>query len=403
MSGRDLVAIAETGSGKTMGFALPSFVHIKAQPPLQYGDGPIALILAPTRELAVQIQNECSRFGSPCRVRTASVYGGVPKGPQIRALQRGAEIVIATPGRLIDMLAIGKTNLRRVTYLVMDEADRMLDMGFEPQIRKIVEQIRPDRQTLMFSATWPKEVQRMAADFLNDYVQVNIGSMELTANRNVKQVIEMCSEFDKRGRLIKHLEQISQENGKVIIFANTKRGADDLTKFMRQDGWPALAIHGDKQQDERDWVLREFKSGNSPIMVATAVASRGLDVKDISYGMYAVLTGPVINYDFPTNTEDYVHQIGRTGRAGRKGVAVTFFTSENAKSARELVGLLRDAEQEIPPELQEMVRYSGGGGGGGYRGRGGRGRGRGRGGGFGGRRFGPRSSGANNIQVGSRW
>ena len=138
----------------------------------------------------------------------------------------------------------------------------------------------------MFSATWPKEVQRMAADFLNDYVQVNIGSMELTANRNVKQVIEMCSEFDKRGRLIKHLEQISQENGKVIIFANTKRGADDLTKFMRQDGWPALAIHGDKQQDERDWVLREFKSGNSPIMVATAVASRGLDVKDISCLLY---------------------------------------------------------------------------------------------------------------------
>ena len=276
LSGRDLVAIAETGSGKTIGFALPSILHIKAQAPLQYGDGPIALILAPTRELAVQIQNECQRFGSACRVRTTSVYGGVPKGQQIRSLQRGAEIVIATPGRLIDMMEIGKTNLRRVTYLVMDEADRMLDMGFEPQIRKIVEQIRPDRQTLMFSATWPKEVQRMASDFLNDYVQVNIGSMELAANHNVKQVIEVCTEFDKRGRLIKHLEHISQENGKVIIFTGTKRAADDLTKFLRQDGWPGLAIHGDKQQDERDWVLREFKSGNSPIMVATAVASRGL-------------------------------------------------------------------------------------------------------------------------------
>ena len=276
LSGRDLVAIAETGSGKTIGFALPGFVHIKAQPPLQYGDGPIALILAPTRELAVQIQAECQRFGGPIRVRTAAVYGGVPKGPQIRDLQRGAEIVIATPGRLIDLIDVGKTNLRRVTYLVMDEADRMLDMGFEPQIRKIVEQVRPDRQTLMFSATWPKEVQRMAADFLHDYVQVNIGSIELAANHNVKQEIEVCTEFEKRGRLIKHLDHISQENSKVLIFTATKRIADDLTKYLRQDGWPALAIHGDKQQAERDWVLAEFKSGRSPIMVATAVASRGL-------------------------------------------------------------------------------------------------------------------------------
>ena len=389
LSGRDLVAIAETGSGKTIGFALPGMVHISAQPKLQYGDGPIVLILAPTRELAVQIQSECQRFGAPSRVRTAAVYGGVPKGPQIRDLQRGAEIVIATPGRLIDMLELGKTSLKRVTYLVMDEADRMLDMGFEPQIRKIVEQVRPDRQTLMFSATWPKEVQRLASDFLSNFVQVNIGSTELAANHNVKQVIEVCTDFEKRGRLVKHLEHISQENAKVIIFANTKRIADDLTKFLRQDGWPGLAIHGDKQQQERDWVLSEFKSGRSPIMVATAVASRGLDVKDIGY---------VINYDFPTNTEDYIHQIGRTGRAGRKGVAITFFTSENNKSARELIGILREAKQEIPPELQQMARFGGGGGGGG---------GRFRGGGRGGRRFygggGPRSSGANSIGVGSRW
>ena len=281
LSGRDLVAIAETGSGKTIGFALPSFVHIKAQPPLKYGDGPIALILAPTRELAVQIQTECNRFAGASRVRTAAVYGGVPKGPQIRDIQRGAEIVIATPGRLIDMLEMGKTNLSRVTYLVMDEADRMLDMGFEPQIRKIIEQVRPDRQTLMFSATWPKEVQRLARDFLNDYIQVNIGSTELAANHNVKQVVEVCTDFEKRGRLVKYLDQISQENGKVIIFTGTKRIADELTKFLRQDGWPSLAIHGDKEQRERDWVLSEFKSGRSPIMVATAVASRGLGTFDL--------------------------------------------------------------------------------------------------------------------------
>lgn len=276
LSGRDVVAIAETGSGKTIGFALPAMVHINAQPLLAPGDGPIALILAPTRELAVQIQAECTRFGSSSRLRNTAIYGGVPKGPQIRDLQRGAEIVIATPGRLIDMLESGKTNLRRVTYLVMDEADRMLDMGFEPQIRKVIQQIRPDRQTLMFSATWPKEVQRLAHDFLNNFVQVNIGSTDLAANHRINQRIEVCTDFEKRGRLIKHLDTISQENAKVLIFTNTKRIADDLTKYLRQDGWPALAIHGDKQQQERDWVLAEFKSGRSPIMVATAVASRGL-------------------------------------------------------------------------------------------------------------------------------
>mgnify|MGYP002718745900 CR=1 FL=1 len=251
----------------------PAMIHINAQPLLSPGDGPIVLILAPTRELAVQIQEECTKFGSSSRIRNTCVYGGVPKGGQIRDLQRGSEIVIATPGRLIDMLESGKTNLRRVTYLVMDEADRMLDMGFEPQIRKILEQIRPDRQTLMFSATWPKEVQKLAHTYLKDFIQVTIGSLELSANLNITQIVEVCSDFEKRGKLIKHLEKISSENAKVLIFIATKRVADDLTKYLRQDGWPALAIHGDKQQQERDWVLAEFKSGRSPIMIAVSPRS----------------------------------------------------------------------------------------------------------------------------------
>ena len=299
LSGRDLVAVSATGSGKTIAFALPAMIHINAQPLLAPGDGPIVLILAPTRELAVQIQEECTKFGASSKIRNTCVYGGVPKGQQCRDLRRGAEIVIATPGRLIDMLESGVTNLRRVTYLVMDEADRMLDMGFEPQIRKIVDQvrpficyrpslgrvpdtavplsqIRPDRQTLMFSATWPKEVQRLAADYLQDAMQVTIGSLELSANTNITQIVEVCTDFEKRGKLVKHLETISQNNGKVLIFVGTKRVADEITKYLRQDGWPALAIHGDKQQQERDWVLKEFKEGNSPIMIATDVASRGL-------------------------------------------------------------------------------------------------------------------------------
>nr|CAG8526314.1 13482_t:CDS:2 [Entrophospora candida] len=338
LTGRDVVGIAETGSGKTLAYCLPAIVHINAQPFLEPGDGPIVLILAPTRELAIQIQQECTKFGRSSRIKNTCVYGGVPKGPQARELSAGVEVCIATPGRLIDMLETRKTNLRRVTYLVLDEADRMLDMGFEPQIRKIVDQIRPDRQTLMWSATWPKEVKRLADDYLNDFIQVNIGSMDLSASHNITQTVEVCSEYEKCAKLVKHLEFIiDQKDNKTLIFTGTKRTADEITKYLRQDGWPALAIHGDKAQTERDWVLSEFRTGRSPIMVATDVASRGIDVKDIKL---------VINYDFPTNVEDYVHRIGRTGRGGAKGLAITFFTMDNARQAKDLVNILREANQE---------------------------------------------------------
>ena len=224
-----------------MTYCLPAIVHINAQPLLAPGDGPIVLVLAPTRELAVQIQQEIAKFGRSSRIRNTCVYGGVPRGPQIRDLSRGVEVCIATPGRLIDMLEAQKTNLRRVTYLVLDEADRMLDMGFEPQIRKIVSQIRPDRQTLMWSATWPKEVRQLASEFLHDFIQVNIGSMDLAANHRITQIVDVVSEGEKRDRMIKHLERIMDDKAnKVLIFVSTKRIADDITRLLRQDGWPAL-------------------------------------------------------------------------------------------------------------------------------------------------------------------
>ncbi|KAF3274068.1 ATP-dependent RNA helicase dbp2 [Orbilia oligospora] len=340
LSGRDVVGIAETGSGKTLTYCLPSIVHINAQPLLAPGDGPIVLVLAPTRELAVQIQQEVTKFGKSSRIRNTCVYGGVPRGQQIRELARGVEVCIATPGRLIDMLEAGKTNLRRVTYLVLDEADRMLDMGFAPQINKIVSQIRPDRQTLMWSATWPKEVRQLAHDYLKDFIQVNIGSLELSANHRITQIVEVVSEFEKRDKLVKHLERIMDDKEtKCLIFVGTKRAADEITRFLRQDGFPALALHGDKAQNERDWVLNEFKSAKSPIMVATDVASRGID------------------------SEDYVHRIGRTGRAGQKGTAITFFTTDNAKQARDLVTVLTEAKQQIDPRLSDMARGPGYGGG----------------------------------------
>ena len=293
LSGRDVVGIAETGSGKTLTYCLPAIVHINAQPLLAPGDGPIVLILAPTRELATQIQEEVSKFGKSSRIRNTCVYGGVPKGGQIRDLARGVEVCIATPGRLIDMLESGKTNLRRVTYLVLDEADRMLDMGFEPQIRKILTQIRPDRQTCMWSATWPKEIRQLASDFQSNFIQVNVGSGELSANHRITQIVEVVSDFDKRERMAKHMEQImGDKSNKILIFTGTKRVADDITRFLRQDGWPALSIHGDKQQNERDWVLNEFKTGKSPIMVATDVASRGI-------GMIADTPSPSLSHHSP--------------------------------------------------------------------------------------------------------
>ncbi|XVF86803.1 hypothetical protein PTKIN_Ptkin18bG0071800 [Pterospermum kingtungense] len=346
LKGRDLIGIAETGSGKTLAYLLPAIVHVNAQPILAPGDGPIVLVLAPTRELAVQIQQEAAKFGASSRIKNTCIYGGVPKGPQVRDLQKGVEIVIATPGRLIDMLESHHTNLRRITYLVLDEADRMLDMGFEPQIRKIVAQIRPDRQTLYWSATWPKEVEQLARQFLYNPYKVVIGSADLKANHAIRQHVDIVSESQKYNKLVNLLEDI-MDGSRILIFMDTKKGCDQITRQLRMDGWPALSIHGDKSQAERDWVLSEFKAGKSPIMTATDVAARGLDVKDVKY---------VINYDFPGSLEDYVHRIGRTGRAGAKGTAYTFFTAANARFAKELIAILEEAGQKVSPELAAMGR-----------------------------------------------
>uniref|UniRef100_A0AAQ6A6X1 RNA helicase n=1 Tax=Amphiprion ocellaris TaxID=80972 RepID=A0AAQ6A6X1_AMPOC len=363
LSGKDMVGIAQTGSGKTLAYLLPAIVHINHQPYLERGDGPICLVLAPTRELAQQVQQVAYDYGKSSRIKSTCVYGGAPKGPQIRDLERGVEICIATPGRLIDFLEAGKTNLRRCTYLVLDEADRMLDMGFEPQIRKIVEQIRPDRQTLMWSATWPKEVRQLAEDFLRDYVQINVGALELSANHNILQIVDVCVETEKDNKLIQLMEEImAEKENKTIIFVETKKRCDDLTRRMRRDGWPAMCIHGDKSQPERDWVLTEFRSGKAPILIATDVASRGLDVEDVKF---------VINYDYPSSSEDYVHRIGRTARSTNKGTAYTFFTPGNLRQARDLVRVLEEARQAINPKLLQLVDSGRGGGGGGrmrYRG-----------------------------------
>ncbi|KAK7590956.1 hypothetical protein V9T40_002569 [Parthenolecanium corni] len=348
LSGHNMVGVAQTGSGKTLGYMLPAIVHINNQEPLQRGDGPIVLVLAPTRELAQQIKVVAAEYGTSSRVRSTCIFGGAAKGPQSRDLMMGKEIVIATPGRLLDFLQVGATNLRRTTYLVLDEADRMLDMGFEPQIRKIIEQIRPDRQVLMWSATWPKEVRTLAEDFLHKkYIQLNVGSLTLAANHNIKQHIEICEEGEKENKLMDLLEQIgNEEENKTIIFAETKKKVDTLYRKIRSAGVPVVGIHGDKSQTDRDASLNAFRNGRASVLVATDVAARGLDVDDVKF---------VINYDFPNSSEDYIHRIGRTGRSSKKGVSYAFFTRNNSRLAKDLVNVLKEANQKVNPDLVEMA------------------------------------------------
>ncbi|KAF2881010.1 hypothetical protein ILUMI_25158 [Ignelater luminosus] len=349
MSGKNMVGIAQTGSGKTLAYILPAIVHINNQPSVTRGEGPIALVLAPTRELAQQIQQVATEFGNSSYVRNTCIFGGAPKGPQARDLERGVEIVIATPGRLIDFLERGTTNLFRCTYLVLDEADRMLDMGFEPQIRKIVEQIRPDRQTLMWSATWPKEVRKLASDFLDDYIHINIGSLQLSANHNILQIVDVCQEHEKETKLNNLLQEIgnnAEPGAKTLIFVETKKKVENITRNIRRYGWSAVCMHGDKSQQERDHVMREFRNGKCSILVATDVAARGLDVEGIKY---------VINFDYPNSSEDYIHRIGRTGRSDSTGTSYAFFTPNNFKQAKDLVSVLKEANQVINPKLSEIA------------------------------------------------
>lgn len=385
MAGRDLVAIAKTGSGKTCGFLLPGMMHIRERRrDPRYG--PVVLVLAPTRELAMQIKEEADKFGVSSGIRNTCVYGGAPKGPQLGSLRRGVEIVIATPGRLNDFLEAGQVNLGQVSYLVLDEADRMLDMGFEPQIQRIVARIPRERQTLFFSATWPREVKSIASQFVTNHpVHVFVGAVEekLVANKSITQHIIVCGGHEKMGHLASILRQ--KMGQKVIIFCSTKRMCDQLAFSIGRE-YNAAALHGDKRQQERDYTLQAFKDGRQPVLVATDVAARGLDVKDVA---------AVINYDMPPGVEDYVHRIGRTGRAGATGEAYTLFTGQD-KCARDLVQLLQDAEQVVPPQLAEMARFGGGGGG--------RNRWGGGGGGFGGGRggFGGGGGGRGGFGGGSR-
>ncbi|KAI0685892.1 DEAD-domain-containing protein [Cytidiella melzeri] len=380
--GRDLMACAQTGSGKTGGFLFPilsaSFASGPRAPPAEpQGAGyarsrkayPTALILAPTRELVSQIHEEARKFCYRSWVRPAVVYGGADIMQQLRQIERGCDMLSATPGRLVDLIERGRISLANIRYLVLDEADRMLDMGFEPQIRRIVQgEDMPgvqERQTLMFSATFPRDIQMLARDFMKDYVFLSVGRVGSTSE-NITQKIEYVEDADKRSVLLDVLNA-QDEKGLTLVFVETKRMADMLSDFLYTNRIAATSIHGDRTQRERETALQTFRTGRTPVLVATAVAARGLDIPNVTH---------VINYDLPSDIDDYVHRIGRTGRAGNTGIATAFFNRGNRNIVRDLMELLREANQDIPGWLDTVAQEASFGGGGGYRG----GRGRGRGG-----------------------
>lgn len=373
-NGRDLMACAQTGSGKTGGFLFPilseSFKKGPAPLPANAHQGyfkkayPTSLVLAPTRELVSQIYEEARKFAYRSWVRPCVVYGGADIGQQLRLIERGCDLLVATPGRLVDLLERGRISLANIKYLVLDEADRMLDMGFEPQIRRIVEgEDMPsvqDRQTLMFSATFPHDIQMLARDFLKDYIFLSVGRVGSTSE-NITQRILYVEDEEKKSVLLDLLS--ASENGLTLVFVETKRMADALCDFLINQNFPATSIHGDRTQRERERALEMFRNGSTPIMVATAVAARGLDIPNVTH---------VVNYDLPTDIDDYVHRIGRTGRAGNTGVATSFFNRGNRNIVRDLCDILKEANQEIPSFLETIKRESGYGGRGGGRPRGGR-------------------------------
>uniref|UniRef100_A0A667WGZ1 Probable ATP-dependent RNA helicase DDX23 n=1 Tax=Myripristis murdjan TaxID=586833 RepID=A0A667WGZ1_9TELE len=370
LQNRDIIGVAETGSGKTAAFLIPLLVWITTLPKIDRiedsDQGPYAVILAPTRELAQQIEEETIKFGKPLGIRTVAVIGGISREDQGFRLRMGCEIVIATPGRLIDVLENRYLVLGRCTYVVLDEADRMIDMGFEPDVQKILEYIpvtnqKPDtdeaedpekmmmnfesgkhkyRQTVMFTATMPPAVERLARSYLRRPAVVYIGSAGKPHER-VEQKVLLMSEGEKRKKLLEVLARGFEPP--IIIFVNQKKGCDVLAKSLEKMGYNACTLHGGKGQEQREFALSNLKAGAKDILVATDVAGRGIDIQDVSM---------VLNYDMAKNIEDYIHRIGRTGRAGKSGVAMTFLTKEDSSVFYDLKqAILESPVSTCPPEL----------------------------------------------------
>lgn len=354
-SGRDLIGVAKTGSGKTLGFGIPMIRHILDQRPLKPSDGPVGLILAPTRELCQQISNELKPFLIASGITIKCAYGGQPISEQIAMIKRGGiHVLCATPGRLIDLLQSNSgrvLSFRRITYVILDEADRMFDMGFEPQVMKILANVRPDRQTILFSATFPKNMAALARKALNKPAEVIIGGRSKVAPE-ITQIISLVPpSYEKKiSKLLLHLGQLfsEDENAQVLIFTEKQETAEDLlSKLFKAKYYSVNTIHGAKDQTDRNEAINDFKQGVLSILIATSVAARGLDVPGLAM---------VFNFDCPTHLEDYVHRCGRTGRAGNKGTAITLLEDPGQERfAVHIVKALKESDTEVPEGVQKMA------------------------------------------------
>jgi ATP-dependent RNA helicase RhlE len=343
LAGRDLLGTAQTGTGKTAAFALPILHRLQTTPPRRSTRRAMirALILSPTRELAVQIGDSFRAYGRETGLRHTTIYGGVGKGPQARALRDGVDIVVATPGRLLDLANQGVVDLTCVEILVLDEADRMLDMGFLPDVQRIVRQLPTERQTMLFSATMPQPIAALADSLLRRPVQVRIAPVAATA-KLIEQSVCFVEARNKSQVLAKFIKSRSIE--RALVFTRTKRGADRVVRQLDQSGIRSAAIHGNKSQSNRQRALDNFKSRRTPILIATDIAARGIDVEGISH---------VVNYELPHEPETYVHRIGRTGRAGASGIAVSFCDQAERKLLKAIERLTRitlATEKSLPSD-----------------------------------------------------
>lgn len=349
LENKDIVGIARTGSGKTLAFVIPAVMKILAEREKSNGTRrPSCLVMAPTRELATQTADVFKKFDK-MNIKSLVLVGGSSRQAQLYNLEDGDhDVYIATPGRLLDLVQDQRVDLSHIKYLVLDEADRMLDMGFEPQIRRICSELPKERQTMMWSATWPREIQDLAAEFMNNYEQIAVDSEKLKANPNIRQMVEVSQPYDKLNKLVGYLNDCKEkeEEPRVLIFVNTKRMADMLLMQLMKHRHRAISMHGDRTQRQRDDALRLFKSRQCNIMIATDVAARGLDISDITH---------VINFDFPSNIEDYIHRIGRTARHEKKGCALSILTENDIGVVDKLIGVLKETNQEVPAALQELA------------------------------------------------
>ena len=347
LAGKDLLGCAQTGTGKTAAFAIPMLQLLSKPHPAVPGQRPIrALILTPTRELAIQIQESFQVYGAGLRLKNLVIFGGVNQNPQTQALQRGVDILVATPGRLLDLMSQGYINLKDIEMFVLDEADRMLDMGFVHDVKRIITKIPVKRQTLFFSATMPKEIQGLANAILTNPVKVEV-TPESTTAETIVQSLYFVDKANKRALLADILKDKSIET--ALVFTRTKHGADKVVKDLVRIGIRAEAIHGNKSQNARQRALSNFKDRTTRILVATDIAARGIDVDELTH---------VINYELPNIPETYVHRIGRTGRAGLSGIAFSFCELEELAYLKDIQKMIG---KEIPKEINHPyhVDYSG--------------------------------------------